>query len=43
MRRVVVSGMGIVSAIGSNAQEVTASLHAGKSGVSRAEKSWPVA
>jgi 3-oxoacyl-[acyl-carrier-protein] synthase I len=38
MRRVVVTGMGIVSSIGSNTQEVTASLHAGKSGVSRAEK-----
>jgi 3-oxoacyl-[acyl-carrier-protein] synthase-1 len=30
--------MGIVSSIGSNAQEVTASLHAAKSGISRAEK-----
>jgi 3-oxoacyl-[acyl-carrier-protein] synthase I len=38
MRRVVVTGMGIVSSIGSNTQEVTASLHAGRSGVSRAEK-----
>jgi len=38
MRRVVVTGMGIVSSIGSNAQEVTSSLHAGKSGVTRAEK-----
>jgi 3-oxoacyl-[acyl-carrier-protein] synthase-1 len=38
MRRVVVTGMGIVSSIGSNTQEVTASLHAGKSGVTRAEK-----
>ena len=38
MRRVVVTGMGIVSSIGSNAQEVTASLHAGRSGISRAEK-----
>ena len=38
MRRVVVTGMGIVSSIGSNTQEVTASLHAGKSGVSRADK-----
>ncbi len=36
MRRVVVTGMGIVSSIGSNAQEVTASLHAGKSGITRA-------
>src|SRR5579871_4272176 len=38
MRRVVATGMGIVSSIGSNAQEVAASLHAGKSGVSRAQK-----
>ncbi len=38
MRRVVVTGMGIVSSIGSNTQEVAASLHAGSSGVSRAEK-----
>jgi 3-oxoacyl-[acyl-carrier-protein] synthase I len=38
MRRVVVTGMGIVSSIGSNTQEVTASLHDGKSGVTRAEK-----
>jgi len=38
MRRVVVTGMGIVSSIGNNAQEVTASLHSARSGVSRAEK-----
>ena len=38
MRRVVVTGMGIVSSIGSNTQEVAANLHAGKSGLSRAEK-----
>ncbi|HME85527.1 MAG TPA: beta-ketoacyl-ACP synthase I [Roseiarcus sp.] len=38
MRRVVVTGMGIVSSIGSNTQEVTASLHAGRSGLTRAEK-----
>jgi 3-oxoacyl-[acyl-carrier-protein] synthase-1 len=38
MRRVLVTGMGIVSSIGSNAQEVTASLHAGRSGITRAEK-----
>jgi 3-oxoacyl-[acyl-carrier-protein] synthase-1 len=38
MRRVVVTGMGIVSSIGSNTQEVTASLHAGKSGIARAER-----
>ncbi|MEM9267588.1 MAG: beta-ketoacyl-ACP synthase I [Pseudomonadota bacterium] len=33
MRRVVVTGMGIVSSIGNNAQEVTASLREGKSGI----------
>ncbi len=33
MRRVVVTGLGIVSSIGNNADEVTASLHAGKSGI----------
>ena len=33
MRRVVVTGLGIVSSIGNNAQEVTASLKAGKSGI----------
>jgi 3-oxoacyl-[acyl-carrier-protein] synthase-1 len=38
MRRVVVTGMGIVSSIGSSAQEVTASLHAGRSGITRAAK-----
>jgi 3-oxoacyl-[acyl-carrier-protein] synthase-1 len=38
MRRVVVTGMGIVSAIGSSTQEVTASLYDGKSGVTTAEK-----
>jgi 3-oxoacyl-[acyl-carrier-protein] synthase I len=38
MRRVVVTGMGIVSSIGHNTQEVTASLHAGKSGITRAER-----
>jgi 3-oxoacyl-[acyl-carrier-protein] synthase I len=38
MRRVVVTGMGIVSSIGSNTQEVTASLHAGKSGITRADR-----
>lgn len=36
MRRVVVTGMGIVSSIGSNTQEVTASLHSAKSGITRA-------
>jgi 3-oxoacyl-[acyl-carrier-protein] synthase I len=38
MRRVVVTGMGVVSSIGSNTQEVTASLYAGRSGITRAEK-----
>jgi len=33
MRRVVVTGMGIVSSIGNNVDEVTASLRAGKSGI----------
>jgi 3-oxoacyl-[acyl-carrier-protein] synthase I len=37
MRRVVVTGMGIVSSIGSNANEVLASLHDAKSGVTRAQ------
>jgi len=37
MRRVVVTGMGIVSSIGNTTQEVLASLREGKSGVSRAE------
>jgi 3-oxoacyl-[acyl-carrier-protein] synthase-1 len=36
MRRVVVTGMGIVSSIGSNTQEVLASLREAKSGISRA-------
>jgi len=36
MRRVVVTGMGIVSSIGNNTQEVLASLHEAKSGISRA-------
>ncbi len=38
MRRVVVTGMGIVSSIGSNTQEVTASLLDGRSGITHAEK-----
>ena len=38
MRRVVVTGMGIVSSIGNNSQEVLASLYEAKSGVSRAER-----
>ena len=33
MRRVVVTGLGIVSSIGNNAEEVTANLRAGKSGI----------
>ncbi|MEM6887283.1 MAG: beta-ketoacyl-ACP synthase I [Pseudomonadota bacterium] len=33
MRRVVVTGMGIISSIGNNAQEVLAALQAGKSGI----------
>ena len=37
MRRVVVTGMGIVSSIGNNTQEVLASLHEAKSGITRAE------
>ncbi len=36
MRRVVVTGMGIVSSIGNNVQEVLASLREAKSGISRA-------
>jgi 3-oxoacyl-[acyl-carrier-protein] synthase I len=38
MRRVVVTGIGIVSAIGNDAAEVTASLRAARSGIVRAEK-----
>jgi 3-oxoacyl-[acyl-carrier-protein] synthase-1 len=38
MRRVVVTGMGIVSSIGNSTQEVMASLHDGKSGVTRADR-----
>src|SRR5471030_3272442 len=33
MRRVVITGIGIVSSIGNNAQEVTASLREAKSGI----------
>jgi 3-oxoacyl-[acyl-carrier-protein] synthase I len=36
MRRVVVTGMGIVSSIGNNSQEVLASLREAKSGISKA-------
>lgn len=38
MRRVVVTGMGIVSSIGNNTQEVLASLREAKPGIVRAEK-----
>jgi 3-oxoacyl-[acyl-carrier-protein] synthase-1 len=38
MRRVVITGMGIVSSIGNNTQEVLASLREAKSGITRAEK-----
>lgn len=37
MRRVVVTGLGIVSSIGNNSQEVVASLREAKSGISTAE------
>src|SRR5215831_4550056 len=38
MRRVVVTGMGIVSSIGNNTQEVLASLREARSGVTRADR-----
>ena len=38
MRRVVITGLGIVSCIGNDAAEVTASLKAGKSGITKDEK-----
>ncbi|NIY97876.1 beta-ketoacyl-ACP synthase I [Salipiger sp. HF18] len=38
MRRVVVTGLGIVSSIGNNAQEVLASLKAGRSGITANEQ-----
>ena len=38
MRRVVITGMGIVSSIGNNTQEVLASLHEAKSGITHADK-----
>ena len=38
MRRVVVTGMGIVSSIGNNANEVLASLREAKSGIRRADE-----
>ncbi len=37
MRRVVVTGMGIVSSIGNSAQEVVSSLHEAKSGIVKAD------
>ncbi len=38
VRRVAVTGMGIVSSIGNSTQEVLASLHEAKSGISRADQ-----
>ncbi|MDO9412123.1 MAG: beta-ketoacyl-ACP synthase I [Pseudolabrys sp.] len=38
MRRVVVTGLGIVSSIGNNSQEVLASLREAKSGITRSEE-----
>ena len=38
MKRVVITGMGIVSSIGNNAQEVTASLRESKSGIVKADE-----
>ena len=38
MRRVVITGMGIVSSIGNNTQEVLSSLYEAKSGITRAEE-----
>jgi 3-oxoacyl-[acyl-carrier-protein] synthase-1 len=38
MKRVVVTGMGIVSSIGNNTQEVVASLREARSGISRADR-----
>jgi 3-oxoacyl-[acyl-carrier-protein] synthase-1 len=38
MTRVVVTGMGVVSSIGNNTQEVLSSLHSARSGISRAGK-----
>ena len=37
MKRVVITGLGIVSSIGNNAEEVLASLKAGKSGITHSE------
>ena len=38
MKRVVVTGMGIVSSIGNNSQEVLASLREARSGIVKADK-----
>ena len=38
MRRVVVTGMGIISSIGNNTQEVLASLREAKSGISQSDE-----
>ncbi|MEQ9688987.1 MAG: beta-ketoacyl synthase N-terminal-like domain-containing protein, partial [Bauldia litoralis] len=38
MKRVVVTGMGIVSSIGNNTQEVLTSLREGRSGIVRADR-----
>ena len=37
MKRVVITGLGIVSSIGNNAEEVLASLKEGRSGIRRSE------
>ncbi|MDX2369301.1 MAG: beta-ketoacyl synthase N-terminal-like domain-containing protein, partial [Colwellia sp.] len=37
MKRVVITGLGIVSSIGNNAEEVLASLKSGKSGITHSE------
>jgi 3-oxoacyl-[acyl-carrier-protein] synthase I len=37
MRRVVITGIGIVSSIGNNSQEVLASLREAKSGIVKAD------
>ncbi|MCI5043761.1 MAG: beta-ketoacyl-ACP synthase I, partial [Aquisalinus sp.] len=38
MRRVVISGLGIVSSIGNNADDVTDALRKGTSGITRSEE-----
>lgn len=37
MKRVVITGLGIVSSIGNNAEEVLASLKAGRSGITKSD------